>query len=225
MRHSTLPKRVCDAADTATVPTSARCTVAEATAGAEPIASRSVVDETPYAMPSAPSISCAPKPMRPIRRSLPINPDLPDGVTSMHPADAPDLGAARRPAARACTMPAADATGRLNHPRQPAGSAAHPFRRRRADAAADPHAHPAGPHADADPRAGARPRGALDQARAHAARRPRPRDRARQEGARARHARPVRRRPARQRPPLPRQPPGPPRRPWRSGRAAPSRPR
>jgi hypothetical protein len=60
-RHSTLPKRVCDAADTATVPTSARCTVADATAGAEPIASSSVVDDTPYAMPSAPSISCAAK--------------------------------------------------------------------------------------------------------------------------------------------------------------------
>jgi hypothetical protein len=34
-------------ADTATVPTSARCTVAEATAGAEPIASSSVVEDTP----------------------------------------------------------------------------------------------------------------------------------------------------------------------------------
>jgi hypothetical protein len=46
-RHSTLPKRQCETADTATVPTSARWTVAEATAGAEPMASNSVVEETP----------------------------------------------------------------------------------------------------------------------------------------------------------------------------------
>ena len=47
VRHSTLPNRQCETAETATVPTSARWTVAEATAGAEPIASSSVVEETP----------------------------------------------------------------------------------------------------------------------------------------------------------------------------------
>jgi hypothetical protein len=47
VRHSTLPNRQCEPAETATVPTSARWTVAEATAGADPIASSSVVDETP----------------------------------------------------------------------------------------------------------------------------------------------------------------------------------
>ena len=47
VRHSTFPNRQCEAAETATVPTSARWTVAEATAGADPIASSSVVDETP----------------------------------------------------------------------------------------------------------------------------------------------------------------------------------
>jgi len=47
VRHSTLPKRQCETADTATVPTSARWTVAEATAGAEPIASSRMVEDTP----------------------------------------------------------------------------------------------------------------------------------------------------------------------------------
>ena len=117
---------------------------------------------------------------------------------------------AHRRASRACTMPAADATGRLNHSRQPAGSAADPFSRRRADAAADAHAHPAGPHADADSRAGARPRGALDQARAREAGRARQGDRAREEGPRRRPARSLRRRSEGHGPPESRQPQGPP---------------
>ena len=44
------------------VPISARCTEAEAEAGATPATSSRVVEVTPYAMPSAPSTSWAARP-------------------------------------------------------------------------------------------------------------------------------------------------------------------
>ena len=47
VRQSTLPKRQCETPDTAVVPSSARCTVAEATAGAVPTATSSVVEVRP----------------------------------------------------------------------------------------------------------------------------------------------------------------------------------
>ena len=46
-RQSTFPNRWWATPETAVVPTSARCTVAEAAAGAEPAASSSVVELTP----------------------------------------------------------------------------------------------------------------------------------------------------------------------------------
>ena len=45
--QSTLPKRQCAAPDISVVPISARCTVADAAAGLEPMASSSVVEVTP----------------------------------------------------------------------------------------------------------------------------------------------------------------------------------
>lgn len=62
MRQSTLPNFQCDAPDTIVVPTSERCTAAEAAAGAIPAVSSSDDDVTPYAMPSEPSTSCANRP-------------------------------------------------------------------------------------------------------------------------------------------------------------------
>lgn len=55
--QSTLPKRQCENPDASVVPISARCTVADAAAGFVPIASSSVVEVTPYAMPRLPSTS------------------------------------------------------------------------------------------------------------------------------------------------------------------------
>src|SRR6266508_4515113 len=57
VRQSTLPKRQCETPDTKVVPSSARCTVAEAAAGAVPAATSRVVEVSPYAIPSAPSTS------------------------------------------------------------------------------------------------------------------------------------------------------------------------
>jgi hypothetical protein len=47
VRQSTLPKRQWETPDTAVVPSSARCTVAEAAAGAVPTATSSVVEVRP----------------------------------------------------------------------------------------------------------------------------------------------------------------------------------
>ena len=62
VRQSTLPSLWCEKPDTSVVPISDRWTAAEADAGATPAAISSVDDVTPYAMPSAPSTSCAKKP-------------------------------------------------------------------------------------------------------------------------------------------------------------------
>ena len=60
---STLPSMPCAAPETPVVNTSAVCTLALTAAGGMPIASR-IEDETrPKAIPSAPSTSCAPRPM------------------------------------------------------------------------------------------------------------------------------------------------------------------
>ena len=59
-----IPKRQCAAPEIAVVPTSARCTEAEAIAGLMPLATRSVDEVTPYAMPNEPSTICAASPMR-----------------------------------------------------------------------------------------------------------------------------------------------------------------
>ena len=55
--QSTLPRRQCEKPDAAVVPSSDRCTLADATAGAMPAPRRSEVVVTPYAIPRAPSIS------------------------------------------------------------------------------------------------------------------------------------------------------------------------
>ena len=68
--QSTFPNFQWDAPEASVVPISARCTVAEAAAGLVPMASRSVVDVTPYAMPSDPSTSWAPRPTRARRTSF-----------------------------------------------------------------------------------------------------------------------------------------------------------
>ena len=47
VRQSTLPKRQWETPDTKVVPSSARCTVAEAAAGADPRATSRVVEVTP----------------------------------------------------------------------------------------------------------------------------------------------------------------------------------
>jgi hypothetical protein len=47
VRQSTLPNRQWETPDTAVVPSSARCTVADATAGAVPTATSSVVEVRP----------------------------------------------------------------------------------------------------------------------------------------------------------------------------------
>ena len=47
VRQSTLPSFQCEKPDTSEVPTSDRCTAAEAAAGATPAASSRVVDVTP----------------------------------------------------------------------------------------------------------------------------------------------------------------------------------
>ncbi len=69
-RQSTLPNRQCATPEASDVPTSDRCTDAEATTGASPAVSSSVVDVTPYAMPRLPSTSCAASPTRASTRSL-----------------------------------------------------------------------------------------------------------------------------------------------------------
>ena len=61
-RRSTLPNRQCDTAAASVVPISARCTEADAAAGATPATSSRVAEVRPYAMPSAPSISWATSP-------------------------------------------------------------------------------------------------------------------------------------------------------------------
>jgi hypothetical protein len=62
VRQWTLPKRQCAAPEASVVPISARCTDADAVAGAMPAVSSKVVEVAPYAMPSAPSISWAASP-------------------------------------------------------------------------------------------------------------------------------------------------------------------
>ena len=55
--HDTFPNRQCATPELRVVPTSARCTLAEATAGENPLDSSTVLVVTPNAMPSAPSTS------------------------------------------------------------------------------------------------------------------------------------------------------------------------
>jgi hypothetical protein len=62
VRQSMLPKRQWEKPDTAVVPSSARCTEADAAAGASPAARTSEAEVAPYAMPRAPSTSWARKP-------------------------------------------------------------------------------------------------------------------------------------------------------------------
>src|SRR3954447_2001844 len=69
-RQSTLPNFQCEKPDINVVPISARWTVAEAAAGLVPMASSSVVEVTPYAMPRLPSTSWAPRPARASRMSV-----------------------------------------------------------------------------------------------------------------------------------------------------------
>ena len=59
VRQSTLPSLWWENPETSVVPISEKWTAAEAAAGATPVASSSVDDVTPYAMPSEPSISWA----------------------------------------------------------------------------------------------------------------------------------------------------------------------
>ena len=65
MRQSTLPNRQWAVPLASVVPSSAMWTEAEATAGVSPTLSSSVVEVTPYPMPSAPSTSWATNPMSP----------------------------------------------------------------------------------------------------------------------------------------------------------------
>lgn len=69
-RQSTLPNRQCATPAASVVPISARCTEADAAAGATPATSSRVDDVSPYAMPSEPSISCAASPTRARSSSL-----------------------------------------------------------------------------------------------------------------------------------------------------------
>src|ERR687892_1915352 len=62
VRQSTFPNRQWETPATAVVPSSARWTDADAVAGFRPTASRSVDEVAPYAIPRAPSTSCAKKP-------------------------------------------------------------------------------------------------------------------------------------------------------------------
>lgn len=57
MSLSTFPNLKCETPEAAVVTTSAKCIDAEATAGVMPNASNSVVEVTPYAIPSEPSIN------------------------------------------------------------------------------------------------------------------------------------------------------------------------
>ena len=61
-RQSTLPSFQCDTPDATLVPSSARCTDADAIAGLRPAMSSSDVDVTPKPIPSEPSTSWAAKP-------------------------------------------------------------------------------------------------------------------------------------------------------------------
>src|SRR5205085_5126158 len=67
-RQSTLRCHRCEPADPAVVKISAVCTSALACAGGMPIDSIAVVEITPNATPSAPSTSCAAKPIAPSNR-------------------------------------------------------------------------------------------------------------------------------------------------------------
>src|SRR5690606_36358950 len=62
--QDTLPNRQCEMPEVRVVPTSARCTLAEATAGEKPLVSRTVLVVTPKAMPRAPSTSCPNSPAK-----------------------------------------------------------------------------------------------------------------------------------------------------------------
>jgi hypothetical protein len=68
--QSTLPKLECEIPDTAVVPISAMCTLADASAGAMPAATKTVVEETPYAIPKDPSTSWAITPARANRKKF-----------------------------------------------------------------------------------------------------------------------------------------------------------
>src|SRR5918992_4541562 len=63
--QTTLPNLQCETPDASVVPTSERCTAAEATAGAIPTVSSNVVDVTPYAIPKDPSTNWAISPTIP----------------------------------------------------------------------------------------------------------------------------------------------------------------
>jgi hypothetical protein len=60
-----LPNFQCEIPDASVVPTSDKCTAAEAAAGAIPTVNNNVVDVTPYAIPKDPSTNCAMSPTIP----------------------------------------------------------------------------------------------------------------------------------------------------------------
>ncbi len=62
--HETLPNFQWDSPEVNVVPISARCTLAEETAGAMPLEISTVLQVTPKAMPSAPSTSCPNRPAK-----------------------------------------------------------------------------------------------------------------------------------------------------------------
>jgi hypothetical protein len=63
-RQLTLPNRQCDSPEVNVVPISARCTLADDTAGENPLDRSTVLVVTPNAIPRAPSTNC---PIRPAR--------------------------------------------------------------------------------------------------------------------------------------------------------------
>src|ERR687893_720651 len=63
--QSTLPNLQCETPDASVVPTSDKCTAAEAAAGAIPTVNNNVVEVTPYAIPKDPSTNCAMSPTIP----------------------------------------------------------------------------------------------------------------------------------------------------------------
>ena len=65
MRQSTFPNLWWEIPEASVVPIWAKCTAADAAAGAIPAATRMVVEVTPYPMPSEPSTSWARSPAKP----------------------------------------------------------------------------------------------------------------------------------------------------------------
>ena len=79
IRQSTLPKRQWEAPDTSVVPSSERCTDAEAAAGDSPTTNISDDEVTPYAIPRAPSTNWAANPTMAMTSSLRTDGLLADG--------------------------------------------------------------------------------------------------------------------------------------------------